>query len=220
MLKKYFILIFLIAYFSSYAQINLVPNPSFEYYTNCPYAHGQLPLAYPWITTYYKASTAEYLNKCCIDVYGMKYSVPKNYFGYQYPRTGNGYSGAAISLLENLEVKLLKPLEKGKKYQVSFYVCLANISDFGIDAIGAYFSKDTLKTEFSSVPLGADLDYFPELIQTAQINNPTGNIISDSINWVKISGEFISTGNENYMTIARFKKKKDVKYIGSVLLIG
>jgi len=40
---------------------------------------------------------------------------------------------------------------------------------------------------------------------SAQVNNPNGIFISDTLNWTEISGSFIATGGENFITIGNFK---------------
>jgi len=49
---KYIILIILLTINNSFAQrlltANLVINPSFEFYTQCPDGMAQIPYAYPW----------------------------------------------------------------------------------------------------------------------------------------------------------------------------
>lgn len=96
---------------------------------------------------------------------------------------------------EYIEVALDSPLLANKKYCVQFYVNLADSSGYATDGMGAYLSVDTVKdysTDFN-------LPYIP------QIANPDGNILTDHINWVLISGEYIANGGEKFITIGNFK---------------
>ena len=63
MKKIKFILFLLISIFSfeGYGQVNLVPNYSFESYTTCPTASGQISYAVPWIGT---NSSTDYFSSC------------------------------------------------------------------------------------------------------------------------------------------------------------
>ena len=124
-------LIFLIGLFSfsSFAQINLVPNGSFENITSCPNSSindSQLFLASPWWNSCIRNSllTPDLLNSCNND---DGFSVPFNYFGYQEAYNGNGYAGFigyAGSIPEywgeNIEVKLNKTIKANKQYQLCF----------------------------------------------------------------------------------------------------
>lgn len=59
----------------------------------------------------------------------------------------------------------------------------------------AWFFNDTLKS---------DTSYIIDAI--AQMNNSSGNFISDKLSWIKIESEYIATGDEEYITIGNFKR--------------
>ena len=91
--------------------------------------------------------------------------------------------------------ELSDTLKQGHEYCVSFYVSVAEELKYVTDGIGLYLSVDsavdyTINTNLSFVP---------------QISNPAGNIIYDTLNWVQISGTYIATGGEKYLTIGNFK---------------
>src|SRR5687768_16803403 len=67
---------------------NLVPNPSFEDYDTCPEFLSQINYAIGWGSS---RQTPEYYNSCAIPF--TVASVPHNYFGSQYPASGNAYAG-------------------------------------------------------------------------------------------------------------------------------
>ena len=46
-----------------------------------------------------------------------------------------------------------------------------------------------------------------------QIENPSGNILSDTLNWVQINGEFYANGGEKYITIGNFKDDAHTAFI-------
>jgi hypothetical protein len=83
--------------FTTKAQVNLVPNPSFETYTLCPdnmSGQGggdsdQLSRALGWAGY---SQTPDYFNKCSSNTV---VSTPNNMAGYQQPHTGNSYAGLA-----------------------------------------------------------------------------------------------------------------------------
>ena len=190
------------------AQINLVPNPSFEQYTNCPTTPGQISYATEWFQPYawmgsVASGSTDYFNACATGISGV--SVPNNYLGTKIANSGSAYSGIicfapdTLNYREYIEVKLFSPMVKNQKYCVEFYVSLSDDSKFSIDAIGAYFSNDTLINDHSgSVTM-------PFLIQNSpQISNPIGNLIANKTDWTKISGTYNANGGEQFITIGNF----------------
>ncbi|MGQ0828227.1 MAG: T9SS type A sorting domain-containing protein [Bacteroidota bacterium] len=174
---------------------NLVPNPSFEIYTSCPTNYGQVSLAVPWVNPSSLASP-DYFNSCG----SLSVNVPKNQAGYQYARTGSAYTFVSVyatnsDYREYIQVLLADTLKVGEEYCVKFYVSTSDEFTYGADGIGVYFS-DTAVSSISDV-----------LPFTPQISNPTGNIITDTMNWTKISGSFTASGGEKYITIGNFKDK-------------
>ena len=124
---------------------NLVPNPSFESYTNCPDSISELNYAAPW---YHPTDgTSDYYNTCATD---PNISVSASFTGFQFPFTGQGYAGAFVynpggnnatnSYREYLQTPLSAPLAAGQSYTVSFYVSRADNYVYSIADLGAYFS--------------------------------------------------------------------------------
>jgi len=200
-MRKAIILIFVFLVKICTAQ-NLVPNGSFEIYSNCPDNLTQIGYAVPWFSPLYPVSTSDYYNAC--DLTNM-YSVPHQGIlgNFQYAHTGNAIAGINLyngfTWREYIEVKLKNPLIANKTYCVNFYVNLITGTTWAIDAIGAYLSADSVLSATATV-----LPYTP------QINNPTNNIITDTVNWVKISGNFLAIGGEQFITIGNFKSNANV----------
>ncbi len=65
---------------------NLVVNPSFEDYLNCPDAEGQIDSVIGWNAIW---GSSDFFHVCGDSIV----SVPKSYFGYQWPSEGSGYGG-------------------------------------------------------------------------------------------------------------------------------
>ena len=181
------------------AQANLVPNQSFENYISCPNSYSQITYSIPWFQPNTFGSSSDYFNQCSII---PQTAVPNNFFGYQLPKSGVAYAGIALfgsfstSYREYLEVKLMDSLIQGETYCVKFYVVSSDNLKYGIDAIGAYFSIDSVvyyDTNYGVLP------YQP------QVENPLGNIITDTSNWIAIRGDIIANGGEKFITIGNFK---------------
>lgn len=186
------------------AQTNLVLNYSFEDYTICPKPEDSTVFVIytpPWYSP--TENTPDLYNECS----NLNNSVPNTFCGFQYPRTGKGFAGFAWDYAGNCDYftgKFSSPLANGKKYCVEFYVNLADYSFYAFDRIGAYISTDSL--HFSGGAYGY-LHFIP------QVENPAGNIITDTVNWTLISGEYIATGGEKFITIGNFRPDSLVQYI-------
>jgi len=213
---KILLIVFLIFNYStviSYAQNNLVPNPSFENPTPCPDDDGQIYRAIPWFQTFsfsgslILGSSSDLFNTCSIyNPPNGDVRVPNNGVGSQYPRTGNGYAGiefwGANDDREYIEVRLTEYLQKNKNYCVEFYVSLGEISDAGgTDCLQVVFTNDSLLN-----PNASTCAPFCTILINMQpsVANYRGNIIDDSTNWVKISGTYKALGGERFITIGNF----------------
>jgi len=216
-MQKIIIILFVIhlAVSSSGNAQNLVINPSLEKYDTCPFNMGQINFSNNWFSPAYPSSTSEYYNACDLT---NQVGVPISGNGavFQYARTGCAYGGIALYVSDNpnyreyIEATLLTPLIAGKNYCIKFYVNKVGIVQFAIDAIGAYLSNDSVL--YSAPP--------PTLLtKIPQINNPTNNIITDTVNWVKISGSFTASGGEQFITIGNFNNdaSTNTQYMGGGL---
>ena len=169
---------------NTFAQTNLVPNSSFETYTNCPNNGSQINYVPPWYSP--TQGSPDYFNECA----GSSTStmgVPLNGLGYQYPRTGTAYSGiycydaspgSTIEIKEYLQVALTDSLITNRKYCVSFYINLAKplyrtFTVTAITKIGIYIS-DTAVSDTTQLTLPF----------AAQIQSPAGYYLSDTVNWM------------------------------------
>lgn len=207
---KKLLLSFLVVHFTfliSDAQVNLVPNPSFEDTVSCPTQSSEITFASGWIDA--NTGTADYFN-ACYTTGGVSVDVPSNWMGFQNANSGNAYVG--IMLFENsstinnyreyIQTQLTSTLINGVKYYVSFRISHADSSCFNTDDIGVYFSN----TQISQG------NYFV-INQTPQIENISGNILNDNSNWVKIQGSFIAVGGENFLIIGNFKDDNNTSTI-------
>lgn len=177
------------------AQGNLVPNPSFELYSNCPTNFGQIYYAIDWKSP--TVGSPEYFNSC-----STSFGVPDNYCGSQNTNSGNAYVGGVIyggGFTEYIQVRLTNPLQVGKTYCVAYFVSLAGLS--GFESIGpqAYFSNDSIWNNTTT-----NFSYTPQIV--------VGNLINDTTNWVQISGEFTAVGGEKYLTIGNFFDSTNTTY--------
>ncbi len=198
--KRGYLLLWLTGLVSMLAGQNLVPNYSFEILSTCPTGFG-VPgpgptLAPPWEVP--TVGSADIFNACTTN---GQVDVPNNFFGVQDPITGDGYGGFYTKLTgfeyrEYLQAPLLSPLVAGTWYYVSFWVSLAE-NGCGTTLIGAYLS--VAPTSSSG---------FGPLFVTPQIESNQG-YLSDTENWILISGCFLATGGESYITLGNFHNDAD-----------
>ena len=194
-MKKLFLILTLFCALYSSAQ-NLVPNGDFEYYNTCPTGYNQLSNAFPWYDP--NGSTPDYYNACA--AVSNYVSVPIQEPGtFQYALSGVGYAGLYSADLvtsnyrEYIQVQLLDTLHNLKCYAVSFYSNLNNIGKIGTNNLGVYISQAAVTCP-QYMPYGLT----PQILS---LGNPP---ITDTVNWIKISGLYIATGGEHYITIGNF----------------
>ena len=193
---------FLFHCFITFSQ-NLVPNHSFENISQCPTGYNQIFLATPWFQPCIHLGNTT--NSSSSDVFDtcsnyMVSGIPTNNAGFQYAMYGgHGYAGIilhadTLNYREYLEVQLDSALIVNKKYDVRFYVSLVFFTT-AISNCGAYFSVDSL---LDTTNLKA-INYV-----TPQIENQSTNFLNDTANWMLVSGSFIASGGERFMTIGNF----------------
>lgn len=103
------------------AQVELVPNGSFEILSQCPDAGNQIERAIGWFNC---GETPDLCNECFEgSINGL--DVPRNNFGWQYASEGAGYAdlctySPSYLYREFIGVPLNQPLQTGQTYRVSF----------------------------------------------------------------------------------------------------
>lgn len=178
--------------------VNLVPDPGFESYTSCPTGFGQLNVAVSWDAP--TTGTSDYFNTCVTGWPTFPVpGVPLSPFGYQWPNSGSGHAGlipysSAPDYREYLQSPLAAPLVAGQPYTVTFHVNLGDTCSLAIDRIGAYLSVGPV----GPVPNWAPLPYTP------QVESPANVFLTDTLNWVAITGTFVASGGEDHIVIGNF----------------
>ena len=190
------------------AQINFVQNSSFEDLDTCPYKANQIYFAKNW-DTLQNGGGADLFSKCTAIT---QLSSPLNAVGYEFPRSGISYIEMGLfcqcqlhfsrPLRDYARVKLNGKLTFGETYCTTFYICLTERANLAIDNIGAYFDNGNLQT-----------CYYCPAIALPQVISPSGVFMTDTMNWMKVQGSFIATGNESYLTIGNFKSDSATNFI-------
>ncbi len=193
---------------------NLVPNPGFEDFSDCPEGDSNFPLQFvkEWKNTKWKDSTSykfthspDFFHKCA----AQKYSQPNNFYGQQPPFEGQGYAGiivAKVSTKEFLQIKLKKSLENGQSYFLKARVSLADRCTFGTNKHGALLSE---QADF----FGNNKGFTP----LKPLKGDPNRIIKDKEEWTLIAGCYKADGGETHLTIGNFLKKGQTptKWVGN-----
>ena len=178
---------------------NLVPNPNFEQYDTCPNGLNEMSRCMYWKA--FRASP-DYFNECS-STYLM--APPNAAWGFQYPHSGNAYASFATynwdhighpNYREHLGVQLISPLVIGTKYYISFFISTcytrqySNIATNKIGALVTTYQYSLPESTTYALPNACTIE--------------EDSIITDSINWVKISGSFVADSAYKFLVIGNF----------------
>jgi hypothetical protein len=176
---------------------NLVNNPSFESFSLCPSAIGQVTYATGWTNPASHTGSPDYLNVC--GPAGTT-NTANNYFGNQSPNSGSGYIGLSTwyqsipQFREYVQTQLSSPLVAGQTYRIEMYVSLGDNTTHLTDGIQVHFRNSAAAGSGSYNPL----PYTPQVVQ------PSGSPIGNKTNWTLFSRTFVAAGGEQYMVIGNF----------------
>ena len=193
-------ILLLFALFQSSAQ-NLVPNPSFEKFSQCPDQLNQVPYATGWSSF---GNTPDYYNACNYNssVNSEVYAVPDNYYGFQYAAEGDAYcgliswAGDGSNYREMIGAELITPLESGVTYYVSLKFnfpyregnpCFNTaIKNLGVRFTNFQYSENSPHPVDDSCHVCSN------------------QLIMDTLNWIEVSGTFTPDQQYNYIVLGNF----------------
>jgi len=218
-LKSLLLLLFSFGSILSYAQ-NLIPNGSFEEYSQCPEqretgSNGQFTRCSDWFyVTSPSIGTPDYYHRCNNYIGGSNQGlvgIPNHTLGYQEPFDGDGMVGfVPISIfaqsqnyegMESITCELISELSACTEYKFRCQVNLSNLSEHAVSNLGVYFSLNApILNDVSSI-----LNIEPQ-IEWSQV-------ISDTLDWVTLESTFIAKGNEKFMTFGYFTSKEETNWV-------
>lgn len=191
----------------SFSQQNLVPNPSFEDTLYGPVYTGEVWKANQWNNCGGNNTADFFYNSPSAITVG----VPNNYFGNQYPATGNGYcgfycyQGQSGNYREYIFAPLTSPMTIGQKYFVRFKVSRSDdTTEFmaSSNKVGARFSVNPCSFIDSVLP-----DNFAHVFTTT--------IITDKTDWTVVSNSFIADSAYQYIRLGNFFDDANTNIIGT-----
>jgi hypothetical protein len=208
-INKYSLVLYFLIIFSHFvkAQVNLIPNPSFEDTIGLSISlNGQSS-----IKNWHNLDSSK-INVCAFGYFHI--NTPQNYIpyygggAYQYARHGYGVIGMITynnvpylpvpsTVRSTAKVRLHKQLIANKKYCAKANVSYMEATDNITNGFGLYFDNGQLDTIVAKDSSGMYSFITPQV--------PCPFVISDtSANWASFSGTFIATGVENFLTMANY----------------
>ncbi len=192
---------------------NLVSNPSFEIYEDCPnnYTVEAIKELIPdWKLP--TKGTSDYFNSCS----RFQVNVPNNFIGHMYAKDGQAYTGIILiekpsndsvktkkaNYREYLQTELNETLLQGKSYEVKFHYAIATYSTFAVNNIGIHISTEKIKLRGSKV-----LNYSPQIKANKNVLNTTKDM------WFEVTDTLIAQGGEKYLTIGNFFTDTNTQYL-------
>ena len=221
MKKLSHLLLYVVFCFTAYSQ-NLVPNHSFEDYDTTyvpsvsPYFNHTYESLYYWRTQWSMFNTPDFIfeesytffeNIADFNTIATTYgadeyyvSVPDNYAGSQFPRTGLRYIGIRTEnpnvlnadssftiapYQEYMQVELSQTLEAGKSYEVALFISASDNSVFQNNSVGILLSEGS-EFYFGTSPVTPDITSADSVVST--------------IEWEEIKGNYVAQGGEKFLT--------------------
>lgn len=187
----------------SYAQ-NMVYNGSFETLSACPGTNTLISLATGWTNQASGSLTGSGLFSSC-STWPSATGVPSNSFGSQPAHGGSNYASFSMPQCGSCDMAyainhLSSPLVAGAPYFFEMYVSLCDQSTLAHNQIGVYFS--------AASPMNLTTT---RLLCTPQLVFNT--FVTDKSGWVYLSGTYIASGGEQYLTIGSFAPYSSGDYI-------
>jgi hypothetical protein len=171
----------------SRGQVNLVSNGDFEDTTNCNNLYSYLSSA-PWFNP----------NVATPDYFGPTFQCGANPYE-QTPLSGDAYFGMYFhqspSTREYVEVLLNNQLVFNHIYEVKYLVSRSDHFKRAQNRFEACFT-DTILAHTNQ----PDTRLTCNSIQL----NSSNQIITNTLNWIELSGYYIANGTEKYLTIGNF----------------
>lgn len=187
---------------------NLVPNPSFEE-IECFVSDEQNP-RFSGFQHWYNANFATpdawgLYDTCAInDMFSFQVAITGE---FQLPRTDTTMAGlsaldpAGAPSRDILGVRLLDALEADTLYYLSMWVSKGNRHNYGCDGLGMLLSSDSLFSDGSGI-----------LGPSAQVHQPFGEVILDTLDWFQVSGFYQALGGEEFLYIGNHFSNDETSY--------
>jgi gliding motility-associated-like protein len=183
----------------THAQVNYVPNPSFEETDTCgfiPYIGDNTSYWGNFITGQGWASMLTY----CIS---SPTSLPTN----QSPKTGKSMAllryispSTSSGWRSYTQAPLIKKLIKDKSYCITQNLLFLNGCQYATNQLGVYLDNGVITSSAVGTPA----------VAVPQLQSPI--FIKDTVNWTKVQGTFTANGDEAYISLGNFSPEASLTY--------
>ncbi len=203
----YFLFIFLLLGSGKILSQNLIKNGDFENYYFLPII-SNLEQCEFWYNPSF--GSPDYFHTNAPD---PEVTIPKNWFGFQYPHSGDGYIGIHMydelyhaENREYVKTELIQPLEVGDRYRLEYWVSL-----------GYYYYTYGTPPQAAFYPFKNQPNYYPIITEPEVYST---QIIKDTSNWIKISKDFVADRECTHLLIGNFFNLGDYRFYYSSDTIG
>ncbi len=176
---------------------NLVNNPGFELFYDCPIRIGEFSKTKEWFSA--NTGTPELYHLNCKEFF---------YDEHLSPYSGRGYAGLILhcqykEAIEYIGTELADSLQKGQEYCLSFWV-KAKSSPFYIANLGAIFRKED-----------PSISYWGGIRDLFDVRNESG-FITPEMGWIQVSGRFAAKGGERFLILGNFAEADQTATLADV----
>lgn len=195
--------LFIITY-SAGAQ-NLVPNPGFEEYENCPGSYSEASHEFR-VNGWRPATlgTPDYFHACSAGEAG----VPHNWAGVSDAYEGKAYTGLYLWMnndnqyREYLQCRLLQPMVRDSVYAISFHYKLSSYSMYATDRVGLLLTDSLVNFKKDNVlPVKPTFS----IVRDSALTKTTGL-------WEMAEMEYKAAGGERFLIIGNFDDNQSTHF--------
>ena len=195
---------------NSLAQVNLVPNGSFEEFDTCPpmatCASGNLELALGWYEPI--VCSSDFRHTCgWPDGCGIEPGIPADGGGI----AGMAVYGGGFDTREYAAIKLTEPLITDSVYLFSIQLRLPTNTQARIGSFGAYFSADSA-TDYSNHQSLIDIE--------PQLQRNPDSILTNPATWYLWKDTLIASGDEQFLVLGNFLSDNNTPFIQPTWISG
>lgn len=205
--------IFCMLLIGSVSAQNLILNPSFESFKDCPtnMANFDASLEDVSLPT---SSSGDYFNQCASN----DFNVPSNFKGEQTASDGGGYIGLYFYALndyrEYIQLNTAKTLREKHPYKISLQVSLAEHSNLALKNMSILLTNKKIKVPNSAALTSSRMD-LQEGIEFYEVQLKADKTLSTTEGWVTLTGQFDAKGFENHMLVGNFKVNENTALLKS-----
>lgn len=203
--------IFCILLSSSVLAQNLIVNPSFESFRDCPTSMANFDAILEDVSLP-TSSSGDYFNQCASN----DFNVPSNFKGEQTASDGSGYIGLYFYALndyrEYIQLNTSKTLREKYPYKISFQVSLAEHSNLALKNMSILMTSAKVRIPNSLALTSSRMD-LQEGVEFYEVPLKADKSLSNTEGWITLTAEFDAKGFENHMIVGNFRTNENTELL-------